>query len=226
MSLTLSCRLVKVFAMICAVLLQNQLKLYLQIPHFQSPPSNLLAMATLRNDEPLLWQTTVTYCCVMETRRSHCGYIEMTSRTMMAMYIHSGFSPRRKNPSLRTASPFPRRFPRCRTWIQRHPSPRGRGTGETSLDFRGKRTANLPAESWHVAAPHRPLFSDRNPNLEHGKLGRYPADRYNASQSSQMDGSPHLLTNHSPQPWQQRASHHITRSRWPSSEVGQSCWKS
>jgi len=51
MSLTLSCKLVKVFAVICAVLLQNQdgdsVVLQHQIPHFQSPPSNLLTMVAL-----------------------------------------------------------------------------------------------------------------------------------------------------------------------------------
>jgi len=52
MSLTLSCKLVRVFAMICAVLLQNQAQdsvvLQHEIQHFQSPQSNLLGMADLR----------------------------------------------------------------------------------------------------------------------------------------------------------------------------------
>ena len=53
MSLTLSCKLVEVFAMIYAVLLQNQAQdsvvLCHQILHFQSPPSNLLAVAAVRS---------------------------------------------------------------------------------------------------------------------------------------------------------------------------------
>jgi len=43
---------VEAFAMICAVLLENRAQdsavLWHQILHFQSPPSNLLAMADLR----------------------------------------------------------------------------------------------------------------------------------------------------------------------------------
>ena len=57
-SLALSCKLVGVFAMIFAVLLQNQAQGSVALYHFQSLPSDL-AVVALHCGGPSLWLTTI-----------------------------------------------------------------------------------------------------------------------------------------------------------------------